>query len=248
VCEHAAALGYEAEPLWLHHGTDGRFDLELRRVRPPLRQPEPMHSDVRLRSGAQWPPTANPTEQGCGVLMHTNDPLQFSLGRELIPQLRRWLRDRLPDYMLPGSFVFLDALPLTNNGKVDRTQLPDPAVSRLGLDGEYVAPRTPVEEVIARLWAELLGGDRIGVRDNFFELGGHSLLGMQLISRLHAAFRVDLPVSSLFDAPTVEGLAALLAEDSPSGESVGQLAQLTLTVSRMSDEEVSARLRDSGHA
>ena len=147
--------------------------------------------------------------------------------------------------MVPGSYVFLDTLPLTSNGKVDRNLLPDPAVSRDTLDGEFIAPRTPVEEVIAGLWAELLGGDRVGVRDNFFELGGHSLLGMQLISRLRDAFRVDLPVSSLFDAPTVEGLAAVLASRAGTVESVGQLAQLTLAVSRMSDDEVAARLKES---
>ncbi|MEO6194012.1 MAG: amino acid adenylation domain-containing protein [Thermoanaerobaculia bacterium] len=121
-------------------------------------------------------------------------------------ELRRSLRERLPEYMVPAAFVKLAALPLTVNGKVDRQALPAP--DGQSLDVEYVAPRTPVEEVLAGIWAEVLGVERVGVADHFFDLGGHSLLATRVMSRLRAAFGVEMPLRDLFEAPTVEALAA----------------------------------------
>jgi amino acid adenylation domain-containing protein len=245
-CDRAAEHGYHAEALWMSHGPDGRFDLELSRVRASTAPgPEPGH-DIRLRSGSTWPSIAKEDAHPAGAAPHyANNPLQFSLSRKLVPQLRRTLRERLPDYMVPASYVFLDTLPMTPNAKVHRQLLPDPAIGRDGVEGESIPPRTPVEEVIASLWSELLGSERVGVRDNFFDLGGHSLLGMQLIGRLRDAFRVELPVSCLFDTPTVEGLAEQLIAHAPSAQAVERLARLALTVSRMSDQEVAARLQES---
>jgi len=119
-------------------------------------------------------------------------------------QLRQHLRERLPEPMLPAAIARLDKLPLTANGKLDRQALPDPEQAT---PREYVAPRTASEEVIAAIWAEVLGRDRISRDDNFFDLGGHSLLATQVISRLRRAFAVDLPLRSLFDSPSVAGLA-----------------------------------------
>jgi len=99
-------------------------------------------------------------------------------------EIRGYLRDRLPDYMVPSAFVTLDALPLTPNGKVDRQALPAPDGARPELEGTFVAPRTPVESLIAEIWQELLGVERVGVYDNFFDLGGHSLLSMRVVARL----------------------------------------------------------------
>ncbi|MFN2514061.1 MAG: hypothetical protein ABR568_21940, partial [Pyrinomonadaceae bacterium] len=92
--------------------------------------------------------------------------------RKLVPQLRSLLKEKLPDYMMPSAFVMLDTMPLTPNGKVDRKALPAPDHVRPGLEGAFAAPRTPTEELLAGIWAEVLGVERIGIHDNFFELGG----------------------------------------------------------------------------
>lgn len=122
--------------------------------------------------------------------------------------LRATLASTLPDYMVPSVFVQLDALPVTVNGKVDRTALPGPDDGNVLRDGAPLAPRTPLEEQVATILADLLEVDRIGADDNFFLLGGHSLLGTQLIARFREVLGVELPLRTVFDHPTVAGLAA----------------------------------------
>jgi amino acid adenylation domain-containing protein len=124
--------------------------------------------------------------------------------------LRDFLKAKLPSYMLPATFVFLDSLPLTPNGKVDRRKLPLPDLNRPELKEAFVAPRTPDEEMMAEIWAEILKVNKVGIHDNFFDLGGHSLLATQVISRVRKDFHVDLPLRALFEAPTVAGLTAML--------------------------------------
>ncbi len=121
-------------------------------------------------------------------------------------ELRSFLKERLPIYMVPSAFVILEALPLTPNGKVDRRALPIPETSRKELDSSFVAPRTPTEEILATIWGDILKVE-VGIHDNFFELGGHSLLAIQLISRLRDTFSVELPVQFLFGSATVASLA-----------------------------------------
>jgi acyl carrier protein len=129
-----------------------------------------------------------------------------------IDELRSFLKQKLPDYMVPSAFVMLEALPLTPNGKVDRRSLPAPDQTRPELWEAFVAPRTPAEELLAGIWAEVLKLERVGVYDNFFDLGGHSLLAIQVVSRLRVAFQVELPLRSLFEAPTIAGLAVAIVQ------------------------------------
>ncbi|MES1240567.1 MAG: amino acid adenylation domain-containing protein [Acidobacteriota bacterium] len=137
-----------------------------------------------------------------------SDPLQGKVAAALVPALRGHLRDRLPEYMVPAALVVLRALPLTPNRKVDRKALPAPDLARQESDEGFLAPRNDLEREVARVFAEVLGVERVGVRDDFFEMGGHSLLGTQLTYRLRDGFGVELPLNALFEAPTVEALAA----------------------------------------
>ncbi|WP_334838648.1 amino acid adenylation domain-containing protein, partial [Nostoc sp.] len=123
-----------------------------------------------------------------------------------ISELRSDLKEKLPDYMVPSAVVILESLPLTPNGKVNRRALPAPELSNELLE-KYVAPRTPIEEMLALLWTQVLKVELVGRHDNFFELGGHSLLATQLISRVRNSLKVELPLRSLFAAPTIAELA-----------------------------------------
>ncbi|HZL94350.1 MAG TPA: phosphopantetheine-binding protein, partial [Vicinamibacterales bacterium] len=143
-----------------------------------------------------------------------NDLLQGRTVRALVPELRRHLQQQLPDYMIPVSIAVLDEMPLTPNGKVDRAALPLPEADGPGRQRMYAAPRTPVEQTIARAWSELLGVRQISVHDDFFgELGGHSLLATQVCSRLRDAFHVDVSLRAFFESPTIAGIARLIEED-----------------------------------
>ncbi len=122
-------------------------------------------------------------------------------------QLRSYLKEKLPDYMVPSAFVFLDKLPLTSNGKVDRKALPAPDQSRPELEESYVTPRTPVEEVVASIWSEVLNLENVGIHDNFFDLGGHSLVAARVVSRIMVIFQIELPLRTLFEMPTVANLS-----------------------------------------
>ncbi|GAB4190132.1 MAG: hypothetical protein Fur006_31950 [Coleofasciculaceae cyanobacterium] len=123
-----------------------------------------------------------------------------------IAQLRRFLIEKLPNYMVPTAFVLLETLPLTPNGKVDRRALPAPEPTRPESTVSWVPPRTPVEEMLVSIWSQVLGIEQVGIYDNFFELGGHSLLVTQVISQIRKVFGVDLPVRCLFEAPTIASL------------------------------------------
>lgn len=138
---------------------------------------------------------------------YANHPLDGVQNQELVPQLTRFLRSKVPDYMIPAAFVTLESLPLTPSGKLDRRALPAPEKSRKRSEERYVLPRTRAEEVVASIWADLLGVERVGAYDNFFQLGGHSLLATRVLSRMREAFHVELPVRAFFEAPTVAGLA-----------------------------------------
>ncbi len=123
-------------------------------------------------------------------------------------ELKQYVAQRVPDYMVPSAFVALEVLPTTSSGKVDRKALPAPDWDTVSAHAEYVAPQPGIEEELAAIWSDVLNVERIGATDNFFDLGGNSLLALRLISRVRSAFVVELPLISLFKAPTLEGLAA----------------------------------------
>jgi amino acid adenylation domain-containing protein len=140
-------------------------------------------------------------------------------------ELRLFLQQRLPEYMVPSVFVMLDELPLSRNKKVDRKQLPAPDYAAIQ-PGNFVAAHDPVEELLADIWARLLGLDKVARHDNFFELGGHSLLAMQVISRIREVFQVELPPRALFEMPTIAGLGQKIAALAQAEEKL-QLPRLT---------------------
>ena len=138
-------------------------------------------------------------------------------------RVRAFLEQRLPEYMIPAFFVRLERIPLLPNGKLDRRSLPLPDLSRLPSGPGFVAPRTPIEEIVAGIWSELLGVERVGVGDNFFHLGGHSLLATQVMTRVRAAFNIEVPLRALFETPTVDHLAQCIRaaqEQTRSGRSL----------------------------
>jgi amino acid adenylation domain-containing protein/FkbM family methyltransferase len=128
-------------------------------------------------------------------------------------ELRSFLRKQLPDYMVPSAFVLLDTLPLTRNGKVDRRALPTPDAVKSEFVEAFVTPRGPVEEVLAGIWAEVLGLERVSVHDSFFDLGGHSLKASQIIYRVRDALHIELPLRSIFETPSVAELATIIEKD-----------------------------------
>jgi acyl carrier protein len=126
-------------------------------------------------------------------------------------ELKDHVRNRLPEYMVPSAVVLLDKLPMTPNGKVDRKALPAPEASSTE-NRDFVAPQTDIEQLLAEIWSEVLGVKSTSIHDNFFELGGHSLMVTKLISRLRGSIQVELPMASVFEAPTIAELA-LVIED-----------------------------------
>jgi len=180
------------------------FRIELGEIEAALREHRAVQeaAAVPLATGAGGDPTA-PRYDRLAAYLELRDG-------EPEPQahaLRQFLRDRLPDGMVPGAFVILDALPLSPNGKVDRRALAAAGGVALAPQTPYVAPATETEERLVVIWQELLDRERVGVQDNFFDLGGHSLLTTRLLSRLRDAFELEVPLQTFFEEPTIAALA-----------------------------------------
>lgn len=143
---------------------------------------------------------------------YVNHPLEGKRAQQFGPQLRSFLRERLPEHMVPASFVILDELPLLPNGKIDSRALSAPEAVRPALPDAFVAPRSPIEQSLAGAWSDLLGLPQVGIHDNFFDLGGHSLLTTQLISRVRDLFQVELPLRQVFQQPTIAALATVIEQ------------------------------------
>ena len=166
-------------------------------------------------------------------------------GKVSATDLRHALQQELPDPMVPSAFVFLEALPLTPHGKVDRRSLPAPDAAHPATAAEFVAPRTALEEEVAQVWAEVLGVERIGSNDSFWDLGGHSLLATRALARLEASFGVTLPLQSLFASPTLAGFSSVLAESVLAGEGQKEMEEDLAALGDLSEEEVRALLEQT---
>jgi acyl carrier protein len=158
-------------------------------------------------------------------------------------ELRAFLKEKLPEYMLPSVYLVLDKLPLTPHGKVDRRALPRSEGAMHALDAPFVAPHNAIEEVLAEIFAEVLKVERVGVNDNFFDLGGHSLLATQLVSRVRKDFQPDLPLRKIFEAPTVAALAALLVAGEPSPGEFEKKAATLRSIKSLSTDDLEELLR-----
>jgi acyl carrier protein len=169
--------------------------------------------------------------------------------RPTVTMLRRILGEKLPEYMIPSGFVFLDVLPLSANGKVDRRALPDPGNSRPNLDTPYAAPRTPIQKELAQIWDDVLSLDQVGIHDNFFDLGGHSLAASRVISRVIQTFQLDIPLRSLFDSPTVAEMARVITMNQARKASQEELERMLREVEAVSEEEAKTLLaRENGRS
>jgi len=155
--------------------------------------------------------------------------------------LRNYLREKLPDYMIPSRLIRLDALPLTSGGKVDRGALPDPGGSRPALDTPFVEPTSSVEEQLTQIWAEVLALDRVGIHDNFFELGGHSLAAAGVVARVIKTFHVELPMKALFESPTVAAMAEVITRSPLKEPTEDDVNRVLSELEALSDEDA-ARL------
>ena len=155
--------------------------------------------------------------------------------------LKDYLRQSLPGYMVPSSIVILSRMPLTSNGKVDRASLFRPPEDA-GSCEETVAPRTSLEQVLAEIWCDILHRDAVGVLQGFFELGGHSLLATQVISRIRETFQIDVPLIWIFEAPTIASFADRILLDPLTRPQIERMADLMITLSGLSDEELQDRL------
>ncbi|HZI31263.1 MAG TPA: non-ribosomal peptide synthetase, partial [Candidatus Binatia bacterium] len=198
----------------------------------------------------------HPAVRDAVVMAREDSPGDKRLAAYLVPtakieisELRRFLKDKLPEAMMPSAFTILDELPLTPNGKVNRKALPAPETERPKLDTAYAAPRTELEKDIAGIWRELLRVEQVGLHDNFFDLGGNSLLVVEAQAKLRGVAGLDLPVVRLFQYPTIGSLATFLSRrENVSLESVsdersnarGRRKQAAFAQQKKQEEEVPA--------
>jgi hypothetical protein len=165
------------------------------------------------------------------------------LSRRLGPELRTFLTAELPEYMVPAVFVPLAALPLSPNGKVDRNALPAPDTSRPEVETPFAPPTTPVEQVVAEIWTDVLGLDRVGVDDAFLDLGGHSLLAVQIQARLAELFPFEVSLFDIFDRRTIARLSRHLSEEGRRhGLDVVEICRMLQMIDELSEEEIDARI------
>ncbi|MDJ0729381.1 MAG: non-ribosomal peptide synthase/polyketide synthase [Crocosphaera sp.] len=193
-------LGYNVHLSWWESSQEGCFDVVF--CRDGLM---PSANSLKVISYGE-----NQTNPPKPWTEYTNNPLQGKLVQKLVPQVRDFLQEKLPNYMIPQGFVLLNTLPLTPNGKIDRRALPTINSTTRHLETGFVSPHSPTEAKLAQIWSEVLGINSIGTKDNFFELGGHSLLATQVISRLRDIFSVEISLQNFLEYPTITGLSQMI--------------------------------------
>ena len=184
----------------------------------------------------------HPAVAQAAVVSYESEPGEKKLAAYIVARsqmrpedCRAFLLQKLPEYMVPSAFVFINSLPLTANGKLDTRALP--AAEQQSRIRETIAPRTPDEEKLAQIWQEVLKRDQVGVTDNFFELGGHSLLATQIISRIRNGLRVQMPLHAFLQNPTIAALAEQLPQCPPVESEQEEMARLLQELEGISDEE-----------
>jgi len=227
-------FGYEVRVNWPSSGVPGSYEALLWKAE---RQPAPeelaegeVGRDISL------------SQQGPRWRQYANHPLADWVDGGITGELREYLQERLPGYMVPTAFIELEELPLTPNGKVDRKAL-------LAVEGDayvghgYEEPRGEVETTLAEIWAEVLKVERVGRHDDFFELGGHSLLATQAASLIRKSFQTDLPLRKIFEAPTVASLAAVLVAGESSSGQFEKRAETLRRIESLSTDDLEELLR-----
>ena len=162
--------------------------------------------------------------------------------------MRAYLGDSLPDFMIPSLFVALEHFPQTPNGKVDRNALPEPSEVASTSSAGFIPPRTPFEEELALLWANVLDAERIGATENFFELGGHSLSAVQVAFRIRRDFGIDLPLQTFFDKPTLGEMADELQQQLFASADAEELDTMLDALDGLSEAEIDELLAATEHA
>ncbi|MFT7464341.1 MAG: amino acid adenylation domain-containing protein [Pseudohongiellaceae bacterium] len=225
----ADELGYSGDVRFSADLSSGRIDAVFCRKVEGRDTPAVLFPD---ETGLAFDGAATPRD-------FANNPMMGKLSRKLAPEIRSALGARLPEYMVPTLVVALDEMPLSPNGKVDRKRLPEPDTSRPDLEAAYQEPSTPVEEVVAGVWSEVLSFDRVGVDDTFLELGGHSLLAVLMQTRLNEIFPFGLTLAEIFEHPTVAELSKRIEERAADeGFDAAEVCELLQTIEDLSEEEV----------
>jgi acyl-coenzyme A synthetase/AMP-(fatty) acid ligase/SAM-dependent methyltransferase/acyl carrier protein len=227
-------LPYTTQVCWSEDGTAFRLDVLFRRREQSAEGAQQMNALTLPRKMVVTQPWA----------LYANNPLREISTEQLIPDLRLYMKERLPEYMIPSTFVTLDALPLTPNGKVDRRALSASAVSQTSNAQVYIGASTPTEEMLVAICAEVLGVERVGIADNFFEIGGHSLLATRVMSRVREAFQVEIPLRRIFEHPTMAAMASVVIESQAEQAADGDMAAIMAELDQLSDAEAESLLDD----
>jgi amino acid adenylation domain-containing protein len=206
------------------------FRIELGEIESALCK----HPAVREAVALAWEATPHDQRLVAYVVAQTEPPT--------VVELRSFLKESLPEYMVPEVFIMLDALPLTANGKLDQRALPAPATQRSSQSQHFVAPRTPIEETLAGLWREVLKVEQIGIQDNFFDLGGHSLIAIKLVSRIRTEFNVELALADFFAAATVEALGERIEEALIEASNSSEIDEMLGMLETVEDDEALSML------